>query len=76
MPAKEAPAFKSIPFSSLARASSRFSLRFSSASWNGFISAPDVSGPSAILTRLDSDPGSHPGPLATSAYVVPGPADS
>ena len=61
--AKKALAFKSISFS-------RFSLRRSSAIWNGLPSGA-ASAASAFFTQSDRLPASQPSPRATSAYVVP-----
>lgn len=67
--AKKALAFKSISFSLLSLSFSRFSLRRSSAIWNGFPSG--AASAAAFLAQSDRLPGSHPSPRATSAYVVP-----
>lgn len=68
--AKKALAIKSISFSLFRRPFSRFSLRRSSAIWNGLASGAGPAA-SAFLTQSDRPPASQPSPRATSAYVVP-----
>ena len=68
--AKKALAFKSISFSRLGRSFSLFSLRRSSAIWNGLASGAGPAA-SAFLTQSARLPASQPSPRATSAYVAP-----
>lgn len=68
--AKKALTFKSISFSRLSRSFSLFSLRRSSAIWNGLASDAGPAA-SAFLTQSDRLPASQPSPRAASACVVP-----
>ena len=68
--AKKALASKSISFLCSSRSFSFFSLRRSSAIWNGLASGADPAA-SAFLAQSARVPASQPSPRAASAYAVP-----